>query len=65
MEIRKELKKETCSIQELAEKKHMSHAKAREITSMKNFPAIKFGRERRVILSELDEFLEWNGLSKY
>lgn len=57
-EYRERLKKKTCSIKELGEIMGVSEAKARRLTHIEDFPVIMIGRNRRVILSKLDEWLE-------
>lgn len=57
-EYRERVKKKTCSIKELGEIMGVSEAKARRLTHIEDFPVIMIGRNRRVILSKLDEWLE-------
>jgi excisionase family DNA binding protein len=57
-EYRDRLKKKTCNIQELSEILGVSKDKARRITHIEGFPCIKIGRDIRIILSKLDDFLE-------
>ena len=57
-EYRDRLQKKTCNIRELAEILGVSVDKARRITHVEGFPKIKIGRDIRIILSKLDEFLE-------
>lgn len=57
-EYRDRLQKKTCNIRELAEILGVSVDKARRITHIEGFPKIKIGRDIRIILSKLDEFLE-------
>lgn len=57
-EYREELKKKTCNTHELAEILGVSYAKALRITRIEGFPKLKIGRDIRVILSKLDDFLE-------
>ena len=59
-EYRTRVKKRTCNIKELAEILEISEAKARQLTHIQGFPCMSFGRDRRVILSKLDEWLENN-----
>ena len=57
-EYREKLKKKTCDAHELAEILGVSYAKALRITRIEGFPKLKIGRDVRVILSKLDDFLE-------
>lgn len=59
-EYREKLKKRTCNTKELAEMLGVSEAKARRITHISGFPCMKVGRDIRIILSKLDQFLEDN-----
>lgn len=52
--------KKVVNTKELAEMLDISIDKARQLTRAKNFPAIKVGREKKIILSKLDEWLEQN-----
>lgn len=52
--------KKVINTKELAEILDISIDKARQLTRAKNFPAIKVGREKKIILSRLDEWLEDN-----
>ena len=57
-EYREKVKKKTCSIKELADIIGVSEVKARRLTHIADFPVIMIGRNRRIILSKLDEWLE-------
>lgn len=57
-DYREKLKKKTCNTRELAEILGVSYPKALRITRIEDFPKIKIGRDIRVILSKLDEFIE-------
>lgn len=57
-EYRDKLQKKTCNIKELAEILGISESKARNLTHIEGAPVLKFGRDIRIILSKLDEFLE-------
>lgn len=57
-EYREKLKKKTCDTHELAEILGVSYAKALRITRIEGFTKLKIGRDVRVILSKLDDFLE-------
>lgn len=57
-EYRDRLRKKTCNTHELAEMLGISYPKALTLTHVEGFPLIKIGRDRRIILSKLDEFLE-------
>lgn len=59
-EFKKNLNKKTCSTKELAEMLGISEAKARQLTRIEGFPVIKFGRNNRIVLSLLDDFLKKN-----
>lgn len=52
--------KKVINTKELAEMLDISIDKARQLTRAKNFPAIKVGREKKIILSKLDDWLEDN-----
>lgn len=65
MEIQKKLEehreminKKTCTIKELARMLEISEKKARMIARMDGCPVIIIGRNKRVLLSKLDDFLE-------
>lgn len=53
-----EIKKKTCTIKELGYMLGISEAKARQLSRMDGFPLLTFGRNKRVYLPKLDEFLE-------
>jgi hypothetical protein len=57
-EYREQLKKKTCDTKELAEICGISYAKALQLTRIEGFPVLKIGRDKRIILSKLDEWLE-------
>lgn len=57
-EYREKVKKKTCSTKELSAILDVSYAKALRITHIEGFPLIQIGRDKRIILSKLDEFLE-------
>ena len=57
-EYKKNLERKTCNTKELAEMLGVSEAKARRVTHIEDFPKIKIGRDIRIILSQLDQFLE-------
>lgn len=57
-EYNNRLAKKTCTIKELALITDLSYAKALQLSRMKGFPVIQIGKNKRVILSKLDEFLE-------
>lgn len=57
-EYREKVKKKTINTKELAQILEVSEAKARRITHIEGAPVIKIGRDIRIILSKLDEFLE-------
>lgn len=57
-EYRKKVNKKTCNIKELSQLLETSESKARRLTHIQDFPVICLGRDRRVILSKLDEWLE-------
>lgn len=57
-EYREKLKKKTCNVKELAEMLDVSVDKARRLTHIEGFPCMRVGRDIRVILSKLDEWLE-------
>ena len=51
-------KKKTCSAKEFAKIMGISEHKARQLMRMDGFPVITIGRNKRVMLSKVDEFLE-------
>ncbi|AWK52531.1 excisionase [Clostridium beijerinckii] len=57
-EYREQVKKKTINTKELAKILDVSEAKARRITHIEGAPVLKIGRDIRIILSKLDEFLE-------
>ncbi|MDB1956620.1 helix-turn-helix domain-containing protein [Clostridium tertium] len=57
---RRTIEKKTCKIPEFAEMLDISMDKARRIVRIETFPKIKIGRDTRIILSKLDEWLEEN-----
>ena len=57
-EYRERIKRKTCNTHELAEMLGVSYAKALRLTHIEDFPMIKIGRDRRIIIGKLDEFLE-------
>lgn len=59
-EYRKKLNKLTCKIPELAEMLDISVDKARRLTHIEGFPCVRVGRDIRIILSKLDEWLSEN-----
>lgn len=59
-EYRKMVLKKTCDVKELSKIIGVSEAKARRLTHIDGFPIICIGRNRRIILSKLDEWLENN-----
>ncbi len=52
------VKKRTLSIKEWAEVEGISYNQALKFTHTKDFPIIKLGRERRVVVSKLDDWFE-------
>lgn len=57
-EYREKLKKKTTNTRGLAEMLDISYAKALRLTHIEGFPYIQIGRDKRIILSKLDSFLE-------
>ena len=57
-EYKEKLKKKTCTIKELSEILGVSEVKARRVAHIEGAPVLKIGRDYRIILSKLDEFLE-------
>jgi len=57
-EYREKVQKKTCSIKEFALMLDISYAKALQLSRIEGCPLIKLGRDRRIILSKVDEFLE-------
>lgn len=52
------VKKRTLSIKEWADVEGISYNQALKFTHIKDFPIIKLGRERRVVVSRLDKWFE-------
>ncbi|WP_415287167.1 DNA-binding protein [Clostridium perfringens] len=52
------VKKRTLSIKEWAEVEGISYNQALKFTHIKDFPIIKLGRERRIVVSKLDKWFE-------
>ncbi|HFC9287175.1 TPA: DNA-binding protein [Clostridium perfringens] len=52
------VKKRTLSIKEWAEVEGISYNQALKFTHVKDFPIIKLGRARRVVVSRLDKWFE-------
>ncbi|EGS9999197.1 helix-turn-helix domain-containing protein [Clostridium perfringens] len=52
------VKKRTLSIKEWAEVEGISYNQALKFTHIKDFPIIKLGRERRIVVSRLDKWFE-------
>ena len=52
--------KKTISVKEWASIEDISYAKALKLSHAKGFPIIRIGRDRRIIMSKLDEWLEKN-----
>lgn len=59
-EYRIEVQKKTINTKEFAKLLGVSEAKARRITHIEGAPVIRIGRDIRIILSKLDDFLENN-----
>lgn len=57
-EYRETLQKKTCSIKEFAGMLGISYPKALRLSNIDGAPVVKIGRDKRVILSKVDEFLE-------
>jgi len=57
-EYREKIKKKTINTKELAELLGVSEVKARRISHIEGAPVLKIGRDIRIIISKLDEFLE-------
>ncbi len=57
-EYREKVQKKTCNIKELSKILGVSEAKARRITHIEGAPVLKIGRDIRIIISKLDDFLE-------
>lgn len=55
---REKIERKTCKIPEFAEILDISIDKARRIVRIESFPKIRIGRDTRIILSKLDEWLE-------
>lgn len=52
------VKKRTLSIKEWADVEGISYNQALKFTHVKDFPIIKLGRERRIVVSRLDKWFE-------
>jgi len=59
-EHKKDIRRRTLTIDELAEVLGTSKNKARQITHSKGFPVIVLGKSRLTIISSLDDWLENN-----
>jgi hypothetical protein len=57
-EYREKLKKKTCNLKEFAAMIGTSYAKALRISHIEGFPLLQIGRDKRVVLSKIDEWLE-------
>lgn len=51
------IQKKTMTVKEWAEVEGISYAKALKLTHAKGFPIIKVGRDRRIIIAKLDDWL--------
>lgn len=51
------VQKKTMTVKEWAEVEGISYAKALKLTHAKGFPIIKVGRDRRIIIAKLDDWL--------
>lgn len=56
-EYRRKVLEKTCTVRELAEAWGISYTKALRLTRVEGFPVLSIGRDKRVIISKLDEFL--------
>lgn len=54
------LERKTCNVKELAGILDISVDKARRLTHIEGFPCVRVGRDIRIILSKLDEWLSEN-----
>lgn len=52
------INKKTCTIKEFAEMLGVSEKKARSISRISGCPLISIGRNKRILLNKVDEFLE-------
>jgi len=59
-EHRKDMKRKTYTVKELAEVLGVSENKARQLTHAKNFPVMVLGRKRLTVISKLDDWIEKN-----
>lgn len=50
--------KKVCTTKELSEMLEISIDKARQLCRAKDFPAIRVGKEYKIVLSKLDKWLE-------
>lgn len=57
-EYRENVQKKTCSIKEFAAMLDTSYAKALRISHIEGFPLLQLGRDKRVVLSKIDKFIE-------
>ena len=57
-EYREKIQRKTCSLREFSEMLGVSYPKTLQLSHIEGFPMIKLGRDRRVILSKVDKFLE-------
>ncbi len=59
-EHKKNIKRKTLSVEELAKVLGISKNKARQLTHIKGFPVLVLGRDRLTVISKLDDWLENN-----
>jgi len=57
-EYREKIKKKTCSMKEFAIIIDVSYAKALRISHIEGFPLLQIGRDKKVVLSKIDDFIE-------
>lgn len=57
---KQQIEMKTCNIPELAVLLGVSKSKARELVRIDGFPVMKLGREYRIVIGQLDKWLEEN-----
>lgn len=57
-EYRERIQRKTCSVKEFAEIIGVSYSKALRLSRVEDAPVMRIGRDKRIILSKVDEFLE-------
>ena len=56
-EYKKNLERKTCSVKEFSKMLGISYEKALRLTRIEGAPILKIGRDKRIVLSKVDDFL--------